>query len=316
MADRIKGKAQIEKQAHALEQLDITYLPTAELRANSYNPNRQSEHDYRLLTASITEDGFTQPVVAIEVTQAMADNDEADGHPVGSIVIVDGEHRWRVASDLGMEKIPVVIVPMTLIQARIATLRHNRARGSEDVELSAAVLRDLESVGALEWAADSLSLDEVEIERLLTDLAVPEQLADPDFSPAWAPGSADQEQAQGGTAEHSATPAAIQAARAAEATAAEAKTEEERQSARKDLDVQRFTFTFVGPEAKIVKAVLGSSPAAKVLELCEAAYKASDEYQAAVAADADLPVEMDPGVRDEETDAEAAVDGTVPPDPE
>lgn len=59
-----KGRAQVEKKAVALERLTISYVAPDALKPNSYNPNRQSEHDFDLLLRSIQEDGFTQPIIA------------------------------------------------------------------------------------------------------------------------------------------------------------------------------------------------------------------------------------------------------------
>ena len=130
-AIRDRGRREVAKKANALETLKVEYLPVGVLCPNSYNPNRQSEADFELLLRSIREDGFTQPIVALR-----------EGN-----VIVDGEHRWRAARKLGMAEVPVVLVDMTLEQMRIATLRHNRARGSEDIELSTELLRDLRGLG-------------------------------------------------------------------------------------------------------------------------------------------------------------------------
>ena len=43
-------------------------------------------------------------------------------------------------------EVPVVFVDMTREQMRVSTLRHNRARGSEDIDKSADVLKDLRPV--------------------------------------------------------------------------------------------------------------------------------------------------------------------------
>ena len=124
------------------------------------------------------EDGFTQPVIVQKSTGE----------------IVDGEHRWRASQALNMEKIPVVYVDMTDEQRRVSTLRHNRARGSEDIQLTAQVMRDLEKLGALDWAQDTLMLSDVEVNRLLEDVPAPESLKNEEFSTAWTPTDADTEQ--------------------------------------------------------------------------------------------------------------------------
>ncbi len=173
IAAKIKNKKQtVLKQNQALQKLQIEYLPIDMVKPNSYNPNVQDEHEFELLCQSIQEDGFTQPVII------STDN-----------IIVDGEHRWRAGKALGYSEIPIVKVPMTAEQAKIATLRHNRARGSEDMELSALVLRDLQALGALDWAKDSLLLSDAEMEKILVDVDVTDMVnAEIDqFSPAYEP---------------------------------------------------------------------------------------------------------------------------------
>ena len=249
-----KGKKVIEKQNQALEQLKIEYVSINAIQPNDYNPNRQSDHDFSLLMKSMEEDGFTQPIIIQTDTN----------------IIVDGEHRWRAAYELGMTEVPIVRVPMTPEQMRIATLRHNRARGNEDIELSTQVLRDLQSLGALDWAQDSLLLDDIEINRLLEDIPAPEALASEEYNVAWEPVARtdvfyEQENGISGM-----TPAAVSQMREVERRVSEARNDEERAAARKDADIFRISLSFTGAEANLVRGVLSDSPAKKVLELCQA----------------------------------------------
>jgi ParB-like chromosome segregation protein Spo0J len=275
-APKTKGKAEVQKKNKRLETLNVQYVPIDQIRPNSYNPNRQSEGDFALLLKSMEEDGFTQPIVCVNITQDDLDTSEemrAAGYSVGDTVIVDGEHRWRASAQLGYQEIPVAFMPegTPLAQAKIATLRHNRARGSEDFELSAAVLRDLQELGELDWAQDSLMLSDEEVNRLIDDVPAPEALAAEDFGSAWEPATQGEEaDAQLSDRRSSATPAAVEAQREAERKMAEAKNEEERQAVRRDMGVARFALTFAGEEAKIVKSVIGDAPAQTVLDLCRA----------------------------------------------
>ena len=91
---------------------------------------------------------------------------------------------------------------MTYEQARIATLRHNRARGSEDIELTSEVLRDLENLGALDWAQDSLMMDDLELQRMLEDIPAPEAMGDEEFGTAWIPTDSNTEEDGVEVAEH------------------------------------------------------------------------------------------------------------------
>lgn len=147
-------KEEKEKKIYTLEKAEVTYVPIEDLKPNSYNPNRQSDREFELLCRSIEEDGFTQPILAQKSTME----------------IIDGEHRWRACKALGWTEIPVVFTEMTREQMMIATLRHNRARGSEDISMAADVLRSLDNLGALDHAADSLLLSNVELEVMLEDI--------------------------------------------------------------------------------------------------------------------------------------------------
>lgn len=264
---RTKGKAAVEKQNKVLEALNIQYITHDKIVPNTYNPNRQSDDEFELLKRSMTEDGFTQPIVCVE-------HEEQEG----MFRIVDGEHRWRCSKELGYSEIPIVVTPMTYEQARIATLRHNRARGSEDIELTSEVLRDLEKLGALDWAQDSLMMDDLELQRMIEDIPAPEAMADEEFGTAWIPSDSDttedsvtatEHQTADGTMIKALTPEALNAQREVERKVAEAKTEEERTMAVREANFYRLNLVFSGNEAEIVKSALGDKPAEKLLELCQ-----------------------------------------------
>ena len=250
-----KGRKAIAKMNESLKQLVIEYLPLNEIIPNEYNPNRQSQEEFELLCRSIEEDGFTQPIIVMR-----------DGNK-----IVDGEHRWRAAHALGMAQVPVVKVDYTDAQRKIATLRHNRARGSEDIELTADVLKDLEKLGQLEWARDSLMLSEEEIGRLLEDVKPPEAYgSNEDFSPAWIPVQ--------GQAEDSSTEESVKVA-STEARAAiysrvnkleEAKNDEERKMVRQETKVKTLSFTFTQEQFDIIWNIIKENPPQIIFELCKA----------------------------------------------
>jgi len=247
-----------------LESLVVQYIDPAELQPNEYNPNRMSENDFELLLRSMREDGFTQPIIARRANKQ----------------IVDGEHRWRAGTHLKMPTVPVVLVDMTDEQARIATLRHNRARGSEDMLLAAEVLRDLEKLGALGWAQDSLMLSDAEVEKLLADVPAPEALAGEQFTDAWTPQSRSAQEAAtgsvqaqeqhdaGGVVTAAMSVQAVERQRAHEQRLAEARTEEERTTISRERVTYRLNLLFSDDEAQLVKGTLGERPAERILELC------------------------------------------------
>jgi len=250
-----------------LKVLTYEVVPIDSIRPNSYNPNRMSEHNFELLLRSMEEDGFTMAIVVL-----------ADS------TIVDGEHRWRAAHKLGYTQVPVARFPegVDITQAKLATLRHNRAHGEEDIEIVSDMLRDLQALGELGWAQDSLMLSDVEVERLLGEESAAEALASADFGDAWVPDptapyrgatTEAQEEADnelGATVSTSSTPAAIEAMRAQEKRITAAKTEEDRAAIRKESKFFRVSVLFEGEDAELVKRVLGQHPAEKLLAYCKA----------------------------------------------
>lgn len=281
-----KGKRVIEKKFNTLEALRVFYIPHSMISPNTYNPNRQSEFEFELLIKSMSEDGFTQPIVTRPLfTDEMACN--ALGLPVGTnhkeidwmtaatklnsgFMVVDGEHRWKAAAKLGYPEVPCVVTYMTDAQMRIATLRHNRARGTEDITLTADVLRDLEKLGALDHAADSLQMHDVEIQKLLAEATATDDLGGSEnFNQAWevntanVPGSNPDDNFNVGM-----TTKAVEEQRRIQNETSAAKTTEERQMVQRTSDLVRIMLVFQGDEAKIVQQVLGKDQAEKLLELC------------------------------------------------
>ena len=45
MAKKDKGRAAVEKKAARLEKLTVESVPASSVSPNTYNPNRQSDHD-------------------------------------------------------------------------------------------------------------------------------------------------------------------------------------------------------------------------------------------------------------------------------
>ncbi len=262
---RTKGRAAVTRNTRALERLKVTYVKVEDLTPNAYNPNRQSDHDFELLKRSMTEDGFTQPIIVRKK----------------DMMIVDGEHRWRAGRELDYAEVPVVFVDFTDEQMKISTLRHNRARGSEDIALSAEVLRDLEKLGALDWAQDSLMMDDTEIEVLLSDVAAPEALAGENWNEGWDPSKTEVEGPDVGgrtteTKDVSVTADASDRQREVEEKIRGAKSEDEKQMARKELDTHRIVAVFSGEQAETIKKALGRQQAERILHLCTKAVAEGD----------------------------------------
>jgi ParB-like chromosome segregation protein Spo0J len=151
------------------------WVDPATLRANSYNPNRQAPPEKRLLKISLLEDGWTAPI-------SVGLDDE----------IIDGFHRWS----LGLEDedvramtgglVPVVRLNTTPEQRRMATIRHNRARGTHHVLKMADVVAELLNMGLpAEEISRRLQMDEEEVDRLADRGQMTKRAAAAGFTSGW-----------------------------------------------------------------------------------------------------------------------------------
>lgn len=80
-----------------MESIERMILDVEELVPNPDNPNEMNNKEFNLLCDSIKELGFIDPPQA-----AKLDN--------GKYLIIGGEHRWKAAKHLGIQKIPVDVL--------------------------------------------------------------------------------------------------------------------------------------------------------------------------------------------------------------
>lgn len=149
--------------------------------ANDYNPNSVAPPEMRLLEHSITEDGYTQPIVSWQRD--------------GVFEVVDGFHRHRVGKESPAVRgrvhgyLPAVVINGTREDRgdRMAsTIRHNRARGEHRVESMADIVVELKRrFWSDERIATELGMEPDEVLRLTQVTGLAGLFADRDFSEAW-----------------------------------------------------------------------------------------------------------------------------------
>ena len=158
-------------------------VPIDKIRANEYNPNHVAPPEMRLLYDSIKQDGYTMPIVCYY-------NEQEDMYE-----IVDGFHRYTVMlqhpdiyeREGGM--LPVSVIDKPLDERMASTIRHNRARGTHDVDLMGNIVAELHKIGRSDaWLAKHLGMDRDEILRLKQITGLAEAFQDNEFSQAWEPG--------------------------------------------------------------------------------------------------------------------------------
>lgn len=159
----------------------VQWVPAEQVQANDYNPNAVAPPEMRLLEHSISEDGYTQPIVA--------------WHNNGVYEVVDGFHRNRVGRESKkVRQRTKGYLPLTIINQQrtsrndriAATIRHNRARGKHRVDAMADIVQELVRRN---WSdtriAKELGMDADEVLRLKQITGLAELFADREFSEAW-----------------------------------------------------------------------------------------------------------------------------------
>ena len=103
--------------------LEIDYVPVAELKPCEYNPRKWNEESRKGLTESLDEFGFVQPLVVNAATNRKG-------------VVIGGNFKLDIAKKKGMEAVPVVWVNIPdLEREKELNLRLNKNQGEFDFEL-------------------------------------------------------------------------------------------------------------------------------------------------------------------------------------
>lgn len=166
----------------------VIAVPIEKIVPNTYNPNSVAPPELRLLYDSIKEDGYTMPIVCYYLKSA------------DKYVIVDGFHRYRIMLDYpdiyaregGM--LPVSVIDKPLEHRMASTIRHNRARGSHNVDLMSNIIQELHELGRTDaWISKHLGMDKDEILRLKQITGLAAMFKDVNFGTAWKPVESEAE---------------------------------------------------------------------------------------------------------------------------
>ena len=155
----------------------VRAVPVEKVVANSYNPNVVAPPEMKLLEVSIWEDGFTSPCVCYYVP-------EEDIYE-----LVDGYHRYMVMKtskriyerERGL--LPVTVIEKDLSNRMASTIRHNRARGTHNIELMSHIVSELSKSGMSDaWIQRNIGMDRDEILRLKQISGLAELFSNKEFS--------------------------------------------------------------------------------------------------------------------------------------
>ena len=150
------------------------------IKANEYNPNAVAPPEMELLETSIWEDGYTQPVVTYyDESQDM-------------YIVVDGFHRYRICRESKRVNereegtLPIVVIDKAIGDRMASTIRHNRARGSHNVELMSNIVAELVEMGKSDrWIAQHIGMSKDEILRLKQITGLASLFLNRSFSDSW-----------------------------------------------------------------------------------------------------------------------------------
>jgi ParB-like chromosome segregation protein Spo0J len=156
---------------------NVQAVPVEKIQANSYNPNSVAPPEMKLLYQSIKEDGYTMPIVCYYISD------------IDMYEIVDGFHRYSVMKqhkdiyDREQGMMPVVVIEKDLSNRMASTIRHNRARGSHDIDLMSNIVSELVKSGMGDaWIMKHIGMDADELLRLKQVSGLAELFKNKEFS--------------------------------------------------------------------------------------------------------------------------------------
>lgn len=159
---------------------NVLSVPMDRVVANDYNPNAVAPPEMALLEDSIWEDGYTQPIVT-------AYDSEKDIY-----VVVDGFHRYLTMSNspriMEREKgmLPIVVLDKAIGDRMASTIRHNRARGSHNIELMSTIVSELVEMGKGDrWICQHIGMSADELLRMKQITGLASLFQNKSFSDSW-----------------------------------------------------------------------------------------------------------------------------------
>jgi len=158
----------------------VIWVKNELVEANDYNPNKVAPPEMKLLETSISNDGFTQPIVSYN-------DPENDRY-----VVVDGFHRNRVGKEVPEIKerihgyLPIVVIDKSMAERIASTIRHNRARGTHGIAPMSKIVEELYFLG---WSdkkiAEQLGMEKDEVLRLKQFTGLGTLFKDREYSKSW-----------------------------------------------------------------------------------------------------------------------------------
>lgn len=159
----------------------VFWAKSDNVEANEYNPNAVAPPEMKLLYESISNDGYTMPIVSFK--------DET------IIRIVDGFHRRETERrNKDISDSTYGYIPLTQIRSEqtgtsdrmASTIRHNRARGTHNIELMSHIVSELVEMGKGDpWICKHIGMSIDELLRLKQITGLASLFQNKSFSESW-----------------------------------------------------------------------------------------------------------------------------------
>jgi ParB-like chromosome segregation protein Spo0J len=185
--EKIETLNHVRKELHDVSPLrhhpvDYVFWEKSEkVEANEYNPNAVAPPEMKLLYESILNDGYTMPIVSFPDTEKTR--------------IVDGFHRRETERrNKDISESTLGYIPLTTIRnsqsdsgnRMASTIRHNRARGSHNIELMSQIVSELVEMGKGDpWICKHVGMSIDELLRLKQITGLASLFLNKDFSESW-----------------------------------------------------------------------------------------------------------------------------------
>ena len=161
----------------------VRWEKSKNVEVNEYNPNAVAPPEMQLLYESILNDGYTMPIVSFR------ENDY--------FKIVDGFHRRETERrNKDISESTLGYIPLSTIRntqedtsnRMASTIRHNRARGSHNIELMSQIVSELVEMGKGDaWICKHIGMSVDELLRLKQITGLASLFLNKDFSESWTP---------------------------------------------------------------------------------------------------------------------------------
>ncbi len=135
-------------------------VKVGQILPNKWNPNQQSKFIFEKEKKSIRDHGFIDPCTAREIKPGMYE-------------LIDGEHRWRAAKEIGLKEVTLNnLGKVPKVIAQQLTLILNDTRGEAQQDKLSDLLSSIKLEIGLDQMVANLPYQEMQISSLLASSSI------------------------------------------------------------------------------------------------------------------------------------------------